>query len=340
MSLGEDDTFCHYCGRKASPDLPLHWDHVPALNVKIPEEYGIQHDIRRTLIRACAECNILASDVPHLDFLERHFWLKAKYLRRYKSILVNEDPTACEETELKNIARKKPTIKILLEMLGFGVKDIELIKSPIIEVKNKPTKKKLSTLIIENLTFSPHDIEEDEAEELILLEEAVVPDDIYIPDFDFLFELIISEQENGEVIQDNQSFSMWMKKYPSRSSALELYSDYISNYRINWVSLNKAVNAQLSKADLSIAQEEFRNLALSLIDSFLTKTMLYHETKLGFESFLTLCQTLKLDQFKYQELLGLLLEFDLDVHLYPRPELEYREFSWQICWLDLEVYSL
>lgn len=80
MSFSEDDTFCHYCGRSASSNLALHWDHVPALNVRIPEEYGIQHDIRRTLIRACAECNILASDVPHLDYLERHFWLKVSYL--------------------------------------------------------------------------------------------------------------------------------------------------------------------------------------------------------------------------------------------------------------------
>ena len=187
MSLNEDDTFCHYCGRSASPNLALHWDHVPALNVQIPEEYGIQHNIRRTLIRACAECNILASDVPHLDYLERHFWLKVNYLRRYKSILVNEDPTVSETTELENIARTKPTIKVLLAMLGFGVKDIEQIKSPIIEVKNKPTKKKISTLLIENLTFSPHEIEEDEIEEIVLVEEATVPDNIYIPDFNFLF---------------------------------------------------------------------------------------------------------------------------------------------------------
>lgn len=334
MSMSEDDTFCHYCGRSVTPNLALNWDHVPALNVKIPEEYGIQHDVRRTLIRACAECNILASDAPHLDYLERHFWLKIKYLRRYKSILINEDPTTSETTDLENITRSKPTIKELLAMLGFGVKEVELIKSPIIEVKNKPTRKKISTLILENLTFSPHDIQEDDNEELVLGEEASMPDDIYIPDFDFLFDLLISERENGEVILDNKSLSQWVDKYPTRSKALELYSDYISSYRINWTILNKAVNAEFDANELSISQEEFRDLALGLIDSLLTTAMVYHETKLNFKSFLFLCQTLRCDQSKYIELIDLLTEFDLDIHFHRHPEKEYYEFSWQICWLD------
>lgn len=49
MSLSEDDTFCHYCGRGVSPELAMQWDHVPALNVRIPEEYGVEFAIRKLL---------------------------------------------------------------------------------------------------------------------------------------------------------------------------------------------------------------------------------------------------------------------------------------------------
>lgn len=83
MSEGKDDTFCHYCGREARVGLGLQWDHVPALNCAIPEDH--QH-ISKTLVRACSECNLLASDIPHLDYLERHYWLKSKYLGRYYQV--------------------------------------------------------------------------------------------------------------------------------------------------------------------------------------------------------------------------------------------------------------
>jgi len=108
ISLFEDDSFCHYWRRQVTPELALEWDDVPALNVKIPEEYGIEHFIRKTLVRSRSECNSLASDIPQLDYLERHLWLKAKYMRRYKSILVSSDPK--HEDEEVSITGKSTSI--------------------------------------------------------------------------------------------------------------------------------------------------------------------------------------------------------------------------------------
>ena len=51
MSLSKDDGFCHYCGRLESTIVNLEWDHVPALNVKIPTEYGIEFGIKKVLVR-------------------------------------------------------------------------------------------------------------------------------------------------------------------------------------------------------------------------------------------------------------------------------------------------
>ena len=165
MSLSEDCSFCHYCGRGVEPDLQLQWDHVPALNVRIPNEYGIKFDIKKTLIRSCSECNLLASDTPHLDYLERHFWLKTRYLSRYKSTLIKSDPKL--KDEIIGVDGKRNTIGFhtLLFMLGFGIKDTDQIDSSILESRNVPSGRTIKALIEEHMTGSPHDVEEEIQEE-------------------------------------------------------------------------------------------------------------------------------------------------------------------------------
>jgi len=156
MSTFEDSTFCHYCGRKASLELRLEWDHVPALNVKIPE--GCE-DIRKTLVRSCNECNGIASDVPHMDYLERHFWLKAAYLRRYKRFLVNYNGKTLDTDGVTGYllaAMKNADIRYeeILNAIGFGIKHIEQIDSPILQVRVK-SNRLLANIISEYLHGIP-----------------------------------------------------------------------------------------------------------------------------------------------------------------------------------------
>lgn len=223
MSLSEDDTFCHYCGRKASSELALHWDHVPALNVRIPEEYGIEFDIRKTLVRSCAECNLLASDTPHLDYLERHIWLKAKYLRRYKSVLINANPN--DKDELVSITGKKSSLGFqeLLSMLGFGLKTEELINSPILKLKNKPSGRLVKYLIAEHLTGSPHEVDEDDSKEEYFYEpkndEDVEKQQLTTT---FLREFLLDEWLTGNKIICAEMLREWIQSHPGRAFGLEL----------------------------------------------------------------------------------------------------------------------
>jgi hypothetical protein len=150
MSLREDDTFCHYCGRKPHFNLRLEWDHVPPLDVKIPPEY--LDKVHKILIRSCAECNRLASNIPHMDYYERHIWLKSKFLHRYKRLLLNdtEDSESNERKEgyldsaISNINYRREDI---LEAIGFGISEIEQIESSVLDLKTKSGKQLRSVCI-------------------------------------------------------------------------------------------------------------------------------------------------------------------------------------------------
>ncbi|MDN3652338.1 hypothetical protein QWY77_06130 [Thalassotalea ponticola] len=168
MSRTEDDGFCHYCGRKPNITLRLEWDHVPALNVKIPE--GCE-SIRKTLIRACRECNGLASDIPHMDYLDRHYWLKGAYLRRYKRFLLNDGGADIDTSHMNGfllaaISNAEYKYEEILSVIGFGIRSIYDIESPILELKTV-SKKKLSSVIIKYL-HSPIDEDDDEDDEQAL----------------------------------------------------------------------------------------------------------------------------------------------------------------------------
>lgn len=138
MSVREDSTFCHYCGRKATPDLELQWDHVPSLYIKIPREYIKL--IKKTLIRACAECKKMSLDQPHIEYLDRHIWLKNEYLQTYESLLLTGQHISpiTEKNDFINEYNGNPLVSYeeILSLIGFGLADLSQISSPILNLKD------------------------------------------------------------------------------------------------------------------------------------------------------------------------------------------------------------
>lgn len=226
MSLTEDDSFCHYCGQKANIEVQLEWDHVPALNVSIPDHLK---DIKKTLIRSCNECNRLASDIPHLDYLERHLWLKGALLRRYKRLLLSFDGTNVSTDGLDyllaaTINNGQFRYEETMRRIGFGIRDISDIDSPILQLKNKE-KKKLSEALTAFMYGIPTEDDEDETSSVNLegLESALeIKQDL--PPFSYtqFLNFLASEIESGQKIYDDNSYFTWCKRYPSRTEILEL----------------------------------------------------------------------------------------------------------------------
>lgn len=256
MSLCDDDSFCHYCGR--SPDIlnQLEWDHVPALNVKIPEDYT---DIKKTLIRACRECNGLASDVPHLDYLERHFWLKAAYLRRYKRLIINEgavEANASHDDPYLNaiINNAKLRYEQLLDGIGFGIKDTSQIESPILEVKTKKGKKIANLLIGHLRGFPSEPDEQDESEDRQNKNESIINIDnetyVYCSYDDFV-EFIAAENELNDIIGGHEHYDAWVKSHPSRFEILELPKSPEKAYMTTWFSILSAAKKIINEGRTS-----------------------------------------------------------------------------------------
>lgn len=252
MSLTPDESFCHYCGRSVTPDLQLEWDHVPALNVRIPEEYGIEFDIKKTLVRSCSECNSLASDVPHLDYLERHLWLKARYLRRYKSVLTDTSPK--DKDEVTDVTGKRSSIGFhsLLTMLGFGLKEESQINSPIMEVINKPSRRKIKNLIAEHLTGSPHDTDDEiEAEpEVSFREEISQTEGINTVTVDEMKEFILDEWVAGNKIATFEDVCEWIDTHPGRAFGLGFEYDKIKHFQGDFDNLIQIVTKEYDTLQL------------------------------------------------------------------------------------------
>ncbi|HIF9093899.1 TPA: hypothetical protein ACX6NR_002873 [Photobacterium damselae] len=250
MSLIDDDSFCHYCGARASITVQLQWDHVPALNVKIPE--GCE-GIHKTLIRSCAECNNLASDVPHLDYLERHFWLKVALLRRYKRLLLAYDGTKVETKGLSDflvatINNGEFKYKETMSRIGFGIKDVTEIDSPILSLKNKAGVK-LSSALIDYLHGTPcedDDIDNDSSDGLF----KYVDEELGLPPYPYsdFIDFLVTESEVGNAITTDRQYSAWLKDYPQRALILELPTiSPVRFYGVSWDKLISDVRAAVKK---------------------------------------------------------------------------------------------
>lgn len=250
MSLVEDDTFCHYCGRKSSVEVRLEWDHVPALNVAIPD-YAV--DIRKTLVRSCQECNGLASDVPHLDYLERHLWLKGALLRRYKRLLLAYDGKdisilGLDELLTATIKNGKFRYDETMRRIGFGIRDVSDIDSPILELKNK-AKIKLREALTAFMYGIPTEQDDDKPSEDFAELDADEESNLDLPPYPYadFIDFIASEIENGSSITDDQSYFSWCKKHPSRTELLELPSISPAKYfGKSWETIFLDANEQVS----------------------------------------------------------------------------------------------
>lgn len=231
MSLHEDDNFCHYCGRTANLTRALHWDHVPALNVRIPEGCD---DIRKTLVRACSECNSLASDLPHLDYLERHLALKTLLIQRYHRLLLSSPSDSTElglseehsylHAAIHNIVVTRAE---LFSAIGFGIHDIEQIESPFMRRKNADGVT-LESLLLEHLTPTPSEMEPEEDTLLRYSELSTSnqePSSWNAAELKNFIRVENRALHREQHIVDQQSYVAWLRDHPTRSLALELPED-------------------------------------------------------------------------------------------------------------------
>lgn len=262
MSNSEDDGFCHYCGRKPSITRSLEWDHVPALNVKIPPDCN---EIRKTLVRSCKECNIIASDFPHMDYLERHFWLKGAYLRRYKRLLLNEGTEDIDTNQMNGYLRavvKNGDIQHqeILNAIGFGIREINQIESPILALRTKKSKRILEHIIIEHLHGVP-DIEDDDEP---LLDVITQKDEDSVPPYhvkEFVL-FLTDELMIGNKIKSFEDYKKWLNTYPERALLLELPQIPTKHLGITWDRINILV-----ENELSLIEEELPLHIRNIIDT-------------------------------------------------------------------------
>jgi hypothetical protein len=338
MSLHEDMTFCHYCGRSVSPNNGLEWDHIPALNVSIPYEYGLIHQLRKTLVRACTQCNSLASDTPHLDYIERHFWLKARYLKKYKSLLINYSPSFEHITDIQS--KKNIDFIELINMLGFGVNDISNITSPILDVKNSYYNRTIGNLILESLTFPPMAIDEEDYDEKNTEEDKEIIDkekDEFnsIPTNEFMVNFIASEAISNHLIKDAQSFHKWLFAHPSRSKSLGLELEKIKKFDFNWVYINEQVSKRLLETE-QIHFDDESDLYVTDLEatlSFLNKEIQKMTTEevinpIPEKSFRKFIKKVAFNKKLYDSFLENLKNNELSNYLVSDPVSYYKNFKW------------
>ncbi|MCU7556103.1 hypothetical protein OCL06_16040 [Alteromonas sp. ASW11-19] len=236
MSEGKDDTFCHYCGREARVGLGLQWDHVPALNCAIPEEH--KH-ICRTLVRACSECNLMASDTPHLDYLERHYWLKSKYLERYKKLLLDdaaiENIRNAGDSFLDGYLNNQSFLYFeLLKAIGFGVVHISQIDSPVLSLKCR-SGRTIEEVLIDYLFGAPNVIKDEENDD----EDGSV-NIIYA---DYIAYLSDTIKEEAVITEDRV-------KEISRANTVNIPENPTRYYGVSWATIARDVMAKTNNPNL------------------------------------------------------------------------------------------
>lgn len=236
MSEGKDDTFCHYCGREARVGLGLQWDHVPALNCAIPEDH--QH-ISKTLVRACSECNLLASDIPHLDYLERHYWLKVKYLERYRKLLL-------DDTDIENVRNTVVDSFMdgylnnqnflyfeLLKAVGFGVVNISQIDSPVLSLKCR-SGRTIEEVLIDYLFGAPNVIKDEESDD--------EDGSVYLIYEDYIAYLSDAMKKESVITEDRV-------KEHSRTNSVNIPENPTRYYQVSWATITRAVMASANNAN-------------------------------------------------------------------------------------------
>jgi hypothetical protein len=221
MSRDEDSSFCHYCGREPGLELRLEWDHVPPLNVSIPEEF--MYEVRKTLIRSCDECNRSASDLPHMDYLERHFWLKQRYLDHYKKLIISEGAKFVDREMFSGYllaAMDNYDLKFeqIMTSIGFGIKCVDEINSPVLDLKTKGGQT-IKDLLFDYLYGGP-DVDEDEDEDNqtdhYIKNTSGDDEEIEYCSYSEFVEFLVGEIECSIHITNQDEYDDWCLAYTSR----------------------------------------------------------------------------------------------------------------------------
>lgn len=329
MSASEDEGFCHYCGRKPSINLSLEWDHVPALNVKIPPDCN---EVRKTLVRACKECNLLASDHPHMDYLERHFWLKGAYLRRYRRLLINE---GVEDIDTKNMEGfllaviKNTDIKYeeILLAIGFGIKNIEDIESPILNIRTKKSKRILEHIIREYLSGFP-DCEDEEDD---FIPQATTHNEIELPPLNYTIEEFISflsnETESGWNIECEDDYRRWIDEHPARAACLELPKTPDKAFGVSWDKLNFLVERSSGECEERAYPNDIQ-LIMDSIHLFLSPNKVENELLFSKSNMIGILEGSYITtKDQYSAFLEIIKDDDFAVHFPKNPEAEFEDWE-------------
>tara|TARA_R110001583_G_C5632399_1_gene407162 strand:+ start:69 stop:1160 length:1092 start_codon:yes stop_codon:yes gene_type:complete len=142
-------------------------------------------------------------------------------------------------------------------MLGFGIKELSSITSPILEIKNKITNKKIETLLIQHLTGTPHDIDEEEIMGDVFDDAGDELKQERKPDIQFLEEFIIDEKKMGNVLSDADLFDEWVINHPSRAFSLDIQIGDFRSLSPDFVVRIKSeeLNVEVTKDNLAICSE-------------------------------------------------------------------------------------
>lgn len=240
MSDHNDRSFCHYCGKKSIDHVKITEDHVPPLNVKIPEEY--KHLLKKTLIPACSECNSLAGDTPHMDYLERHLWLKGRYIRRYKRKILR--PRSSKPYNSRSSTFDTHAFEECMVAIGFGIIDCNQIKSDLlhrITYSGIPLWMEVNRYC--NGAPSLDDQETEEDTEIALDSKHEPQNSAFAQKIDeeFLLRFIQDEAAVGNDVSSVEKYAAWADKNPSRRESLELPKS--NDFKLNeiWQKLEDAI---------------------------------------------------------------------------------------------------
>lgn len=186
--------------------------------------------MRKTLVRACAECNGLASDLPHMDYLERHLALKMLLIQRYHHLMLSaenrsEDLGIDTDASYLNAVIKNHAVlrQQLFSAIGFGIHDISQIESAFLKRKNAEGKT-LESLLLAYLTAAPVEPEPDTHQIAPFAAETTANKRCSWPAEEFRLFLQVENRAlpKSEWIYSQTDYDYWLLTHPSRTAALEV----------------------------------------------------------------------------------------------------------------------
>jgi hypothetical protein len=189
----------------------------------------------------------MASDIPHLDYIERHFWLKCAYLRKHKWLLLNDGaPSNKKDINgflLSYINNAEVLYEELLQGIGFGIRCIEEIESPILNLKTN-SKRILSNVIFDYLNYPlVEDEDEDDLDPEPMKDVAIIGPLENCCTVNEFIEFLYLESHSHSNIFTIEGYHEWETFHPSRCAILELPTNPEKQLRLLWSSIIEKVYA-------------------------------------------------------------------------------------------------